>query len=95
MKLNGLRNGGSPWLVRLAAPNARDVVLHLGTEVEVCGFATEVAALEFAGLHGVLAPRLLAADLIGAVRPGVLAVLSTRLTGTSWVTAEPSAVRVA
>jgi hypothetical protein len=50
-EVRGLRHGGSPWLVSLTAPQPVDVVLRLGTESNLAGFATEVAALQLASSH--------------------------------------------
>jgi aminoglycoside phosphotransferase (APT) family kinase protein len=92
--VEGLRDGGSPWLVSLTGPGAFDVVLRLGSPGDRARLATEVAALEQVGSHGVPAPRLLATDLTARVRPDVLAVLTTRVTGTSRFSQSPSPDRL-
>jgi aminoglycoside phosphotransferase (APT) family kinase protein len=92
--VEGLRAGGSPWLVSLAGPGAFDVVLRLGSPDDHDRLATEVAALERVGPHGVPAPRLLAADLTARVRRDVLAVLTTRVTGTSRFARAPAPDRL-
>jgi aminoglycoside phosphotransferase (APT) family kinase protein len=61
-EVRGLRDGGTPWLLRLGRGGAgRAVVLRVGGDP--APLATEVAALELAATHGIPAPRLLAADL--------------------------------
>jgi aminoglycoside phosphotransferase (APT) family kinase protein len=64
VEIRGLRDGGSPWLVRLARHGKdRNVVLRVGTDQHPSSLATEIAALQLAADHGIPAPRLLAADL--------------------------------
>jgi aminoglycoside phosphotransferase (APT) family kinase protein len=63
-EVRGLRDGGSPWLVRLTRHGtARNVVLRVGTGRDPAALVTEVAALQLAAEHGIPAPRLLTADL--------------------------------
>ena len=66
-EVRGLRDGGSPWLLRLRrGGRTRGVVLRVGDGKEAAtGLGTEVAALTLAAEHGLPAPRLLAADLAG------------------------------
>jgi aminoglycoside phosphotransferase (APT) family kinase protein len=65
-EVRGLRDGGSPWLVRLGGHGAgRSVVLRVGATQDPAPLRTEVAALRLAAGHGLPAPRLLAADLDG------------------------------
>jgi aminoglycoside phosphotransferase (APT) family kinase protein len=65
-EVRGLRDGGSPWLVRLTRHGEdRGVVLRAGTSQDPAALATEVAALRLAADHRIPAPRLLAADLDG------------------------------
>jgi aminoglycoside phosphotransferase (APT) family kinase protein len=65
-EVRGLRDGGSPWLVRLGRHGAgRGVVLRVGAAEDPAPLRTEVAALRLAAEHGLPAPRLLAADLAG------------------------------
>ena len=66
-EVRGLRDGGSPWLLRLRrGGRTRGVVLRVGhTKDGAAGLGTEVAALTLAAGHGLPAPRLLAADLAG------------------------------
>lgn len=92
----GLREGGSPWLLTLRHGTAerREVVLRLGRDEDRSLFDTEVAALRRLGPHGLPVPELLAADLAGDVVPGVPAVLTTRLPGTSRTTAGHSPQRL-
>jgi aminoglycoside phosphotransferase (APT) family kinase protein len=62
--VRGLRDGGSPWLIRFSRHGQeRGVVLRVGTSQGPGALATEVAALQLAAAHHVPAPRLLAADL--------------------------------
>jgi aminoglycoside phosphotransferase (APT) family kinase protein len=78
-EVRGLRDGGSPWLVRLSTPGTRrDVVLRVGSG-DRAALDTEVAALQLAAEHGIPAARLLAAELVG----GTPVVLVERLAGTS------------
>ena len=65
-EVRGLRDGGSPWLVRLSRHGTeRSVVLRAGTSQDPAALATEVAAVQLAAGHDLPAPRLLAADLDG------------------------------
>src|SRR5215211_3298692 len=67
-EVRGLRDGGSPWLLRLERDGrARGVVLRVGggEDEDAAELRTEVAALALAAEHGLPAPRLLAADLNG------------------------------
>ena len=62
-EVRGLRDGGSPWLVRLTRHGkARNVVLRVGSGRDPA-LVTEVAALQLAAEHGIPAPCLLTADL--------------------------------
>src|SRR5262245_1492098 len=71
-EVRGLRDGGSPWLLRLdRAGGGRGVVLRVGGDGDRAALRTEVAALELAARHGIPAPRLLAAEVAGD-RPVVL-----------------------
>ena len=80
VEVRGLRDGGSPWLVRLGRGGGqRSVVLRVGHARDAADLRTEVAALELAAEHRLPAPRLLAAELDG--EPPV--VLVERLEGTS------------
>jgi aminoglycoside phosphotransferase (APT) family kinase protein len=84
-EVRGLRDGGSPWLVRLGGHGAeRAVVLRVGATEDPAPLRTEVAALRLAAEHGLPAPRLLAADLAGD--PPV--VLADLLAGSSAIPAE-------
>ena len=87
----GLREGGSPWLLEL--PGGGTAVLRVVPAAARERAVTEVAALEIAASHGLPVPRVLAADLDGAVLPGSLAVLTTTLPGSSRVTAPPPPAR--
>jgi aminoglycoside phosphotransferase (APT) family kinase protein len=64
VEVRGLRDGGSPWLVRLSRHGkVRNVVLRVGTGRDPSALVTEVAALQLAAAHGIPAPSLLTADL--------------------------------
>jgi aminoglycoside phosphotransferase (APT) family kinase protein len=79
-EVRGLRDGGSPWLVRLErGGRARGVVLRVGDGDDTGGLRTEVAALALAAERGLPAPRPLAADLDGDPP----AVLVEQVAGTS------------
>lgn len=78
---HGLREGGSPWLVSVdGVPVAVLKVLPVGAGASL---ATERAALELAGSHGLPVPRVLAADAEGSVAPGCLAVVTSVVRGSS------------
>src|SRR5262245_12226152 len=63
-EVRGLRDGGSPWLLRLSLDGGeRGVVLRAGRDP--APLRTEVAALRLAEQMGLPAPRLVAADLDG------------------------------
>jgi aminoglycoside phosphotransferase (APT) family kinase protein len=86
-EVRGLRDGGSPWLVRL---DRRGVVLRVGGDGGQAGLGTEVAALRLAAEHGLPAPRLLAAEVV-ADRP---VVLVEQLPGSSAIPAERPPARL-
>jgi aminoglycoside phosphotransferase (APT) family kinase protein len=80
IEVRGLRDGGSPWLLRLSLDgHERGVVLRVGQDSGP--LRTEVAALRLAERHGVPAPRLIAADL--DTDPPV--VLTEQLAGSSTI----------
>jgi aminoglycoside phosphotransferase (APT) family kinase protein len=90
-EVRGLRDGGSPWLVRLGrGGTGRGVVLRVGGDGDEAGLGTEVAALRLTAEHGVPAPRLLAAEVVGD-RP---VVLVERVPGSSAIPAERPAARL-
>jgi aminoglycoside phosphotransferase (APT) family kinase protein len=65
-EVRGLRDGGSPWLLRLSRRGAqRSVVLRVGSGKDRSSLRTEAAALQLAAEHDLPAPRLLAAELAG------------------------------
>ena len=78
--VRGLREGGSPWLLRVGH---RDLVLRVGQPDEAASFATEVAGLRLAARAGIPVPGLLACDE-GAAAGGPL-VLTGRLPGSSQI----------
>jgi len=90
-EVRGLRDGGSPWLVRLTPPagTSREsvVVVRVG-DAESLG--TEVAGLRTATAHGVPAPALLDADL--ARTPAL--VMTALVAGSSTIPATPAAGRL-
>jgi aminoglycoside phosphotransferase (APT) family kinase protein len=66
IEVRGLRDGGSPWLLRLDRHGRlRGVVLRVGSAQDPSPLRTEVAALELAAMHDISAPRLVAAELAG------------------------------
>jgi aminoglycoside phosphotransferase (APT) family kinase protein len=81
--LRGMREGGSPWLLRAGD---RAVVLRVGGPDDAPGLATEVAALPLAGQAGVPVPQLLGHDDGSAA--GVPLILTGRLPGTSRIPRE-------
>jgi aminoglycoside phosphotransferase len=65
-EVRGMRDGGSPWLVRLSRNGEpRDIVMRVGDRRDPAPLATEVAALQLAAGHDIPVPRLLAAELDG------------------------------
>jgi aminoglycoside phosphotransferase (APT) family kinase protein len=82
--VRGLRDGGSPWLLR--AGN-REVVLRAGRPADAASFATEAAALRLAADAGIPAPRLLGHD--DGTAAGVPLVLTDRLAGSSRIPSKP------
>jgi aminoglycoside phosphotransferase (APT) family kinase protein len=90
-EVRGLRDGGSPWLVRLSrAGSQRSVVLRVGTDQDPSPLHTEVAALRLAAEHDLPAPRLLAAEL--ADDPPV--VLVEQLPGSSAIPRDRPSARL-
>jgi aminoglycoside phosphotransferase (APT) family kinase protein len=90
-EVRGLRDGGSPWLVRLGrGGRPRGVVLRVGRGNDGAALRTEVAALRLAAEHGLPAPRLLAAEL--AADPPV--VLVEQVAGSSAIPAERPRARL-
>ena len=85
---------GASWLLRLAG--SRPLYLRLGDPRDRPmrrRFRTEAAALVLAERSGILAPRLVAADLDGS-GAGRLALLRTMLPGVSRIPDEPSPTRL-
>jgi aminoglycoside phosphotransferase (APT) family kinase protein len=82
--VRGLRDGGSPWLLRA---DGRELVFRVGQEGDLGAFATEVAALRLAAGAGVPVPALLAHD--DGTAAGVPVVLTERLPGSSQIPPEP------
>gem|GEM_PF-599278 len=87
--LRGLRDGGSPWLVRAGE---RELVLRTGRPGEERLFAAEVAGLRLAAQAGVPVPALLGHDA-GPVA-GVPVLLTTCLPGTSTIPPDPRPARL-
>ncbi|NYJ08164.1 phosphotransferase family protein [Petropleomorpha daqingensis] len=84
MEVTGLREGRSPWLLRLST--GAELVLRIGGDR--ASLATEVAGLRLAGAHGLPVPQLVAADL------DRLLVLTTAVPGTSRLSGPPSSARL-
>jgi aminoglycoside phosphotransferase (APT) family kinase protein len=90
-EVRGLRDGGSPWLLRLhRGGTARGVVLRVGGDGDEAALRTEVAALVLAAGHGIPAPPLLAAEIV-AGRP---VVLVEQVPGSSAIPAKHPAARL-
>jgi len=90
-EVRGLRDGGSPWLLRLGRrAGRRGVVLRVGSAQDPSPLRTEVAALRLAAAHDLPAPRLLAAELDGD--PPL--VLVERLEGSSAIPADRPPARL-
>ena len=90
--LRGLRNGGSPWLLRAGD---RQVILRVARAEQVAETATEVAAMTYAArVAGATLPvaELLGYDLAERTRYGL--VLTTRVPGTSAIPPEPDPERL-
>jgi hypothetical protein len=85
--LRGLRDGGSPWLLRAGE---REVVLRVARAEQVAETATEVAAMTYAArVAGAILPvaELLGYDL--AERTGYGLVLTACVPGTSMIPPAP------
>jgi aminoglycoside phosphotransferase (APT) family kinase protein len=86
VQVSALRTGGGLWLLRAGgAGRASSAVLRTGDPGAVADrrrLATEVAALACAQVHGLAAPRLIAADLDGH-EAGLITVLMTVVPGSS------------
>jgi len=90
--LRGLRQGGSPWLLRAGD---REVVLRVARAEQVADTATEVAAMTCAArMAGAIlpVPEMLGYDL--AERTGYGLVLLARVPGTSVIPPEPDPERL-
>ncbi len=90
--LRGLRNGGSPWLLRAGD---REVILRIAHGGRVTETATEVAAMTLASrVAGAILPvaELLGYDL--AERTGYGLVLTARVPGTSVIRPESDPERL-
>jgi aminoglycoside phosphotransferase (APT) family kinase protein len=88
--LRGLRDGGSPWLLKAGD---RQVVLRTGHPVRSQQIATEAAALARAAATEVPVPDLLGHD-DGRLAGGVPVVLSSCLPGDSRIPREPIRARL-
>lgn len=77
----GLREGRSPWLVSVDGEPV--AVLKVVPHGAGASLATELAALELAGVHGLPVPRVLAADVDGSLVAGCLAVVTSVVRGSS------------
>jgi len=90
--LHGLRQGGSPWLLKAGE---REVVLRVARAEQVPETATEVAAMTCAAR--VAAAAIPVAELLGydlAERTGYGLILIARVPGTSVIPAEPDPERL-
>jgi hypothetical protein len=65
-EVRGLREGGSPWMLRLIHGRVeRSVVLRIGDPDDRAGLRTEAAGLRLAARNGIKVPALIAADVDG------------------------------
>lgn len=87
--VRGLREGGSPWLLRA---DGRELVLRVGGPSDAASFATVVAALRLAGRAGVPVPRLLGHD--DGTATGIPLVLTEYLPGSSQIPLQPDPGRL-
>jgi aminoglycoside phosphotransferase (APT) family kinase protein len=87
--LRGLREGGSPWLLR---GDDCELVLRIGQLGDTASFATEVAALRLAAQAAIPASRLLGHD--DGTAAGVPLVLTEYLPGSSQIPAVPDPSRL-
>ena len=88
--IRSLHDGESPWWINLRSPDDSLSAVVLRTpsrRIFPDHVATNAAALAVAEKYGLLAPRLLGADLDGR-DAGVLATLETVVAGTSMWPAE-------
>jgi aminoglycoside phosphotransferase (APT) family kinase protein len=85
----GLRNGGSPWLIRAAG---RSAVLRVAPQEYAANVATEVAAMRHAAAAGLPVPEVLGHDDVAAA--GFALALTSQLPGSSRIPAEPDATRL-
>jgi len=94
VQLRSLREDRGPWLLQVErAGKEFTTVLRVGGAHDRQGFATEAAALLLAEEYRVPAPRLIAADLVGA-EEGIVTLLSTRISGTSVIPLVPTPERL-
>jgi Ser/Thr protein kinase RdoA (MazF antagonist) len=91
VRVRGMREGGSPWLIELAGGGS--AVLKVAGRAARRALATELAALRHAAGHRLPVPRVIAADLDGAVARGELAVVTTTVPGSSRVSGPPGLER--
>jgi aminoglycoside phosphotransferase (APT) family kinase protein len=92
--VKGLRAGAGPWRLRIDhGGTVVEAVLRVGDPSRRQLLATEAAALGFAEVHQLAAPRLMAVDLDG-VAAGRPALLRTVLAGTSTIPAVASVTRL-
>jgi aminoglycoside phosphotransferase len=99
--ITGLREGGSPWLLRfegntVGLDGRSAAVLRLGyldDEGQRAGFEIETRVFDLASTYQLPTPRLIAADLDGT-ETGELAILSTVLEGSSRIRTRPGPDRM-
>jgi aminoglycoside phosphotransferase (APT) family kinase protein len=87
--IRGLREGGSPWLLRA---DGRELVLRVGGLSDAASFATVVAALRLAARAGIPVPRLLDHD--DGTATGIPLVLTEYLPGSSQIPLQPDPARL-
>jgi aminoglycoside phosphotransferase (APT) family kinase protein len=87
--VRGLREGGSPWLLRVGG---RELVLRVGLPSDAASFATVVAALRLAARAGISVPRLVGDD--DGTATGIPLVLTEYLPGSSQIPLQPDPARL-
>jgi aminoglycoside phosphotransferase len=94
VEVKRLRAGAGPWQLRIdQGGKASEAVLRVGDTSSSQRLATEAAALAFAEVHRLAAPRLVAIDLDGAAA-GRPALLMTVLAGSSTIPTIASTARL-
>lgn len=85
----GLREGGSPWLIRTAG---RSAVLRVAPTENAAKVMTEATAMRYAAAAGLPVPEVLGHD--DGTATGFALVLTSEMSGSSRIPAEPDAMRL-